>query len=42
MAHIAAHLNVEIILVVNVEVTYKLPLPSYCRYHLCEPDVELV
>ena len=36
MAHIDAHLNAEIILVVtdSVVVRYKLPLPSYCRYHL--------
>ena len=45
MVHIAAHLNAEIILVVtSLAVRYissLSPLPSYCRYHVCEPDVKL-
>ena len=41
MAHIAAHLNAELILMVTVvAVRYKLPLPSYCRCHFCEPDIK--
>ena len=42
MAHIAAHLDARIILVGDsVAVRYKLPFPSYCRYHFCETDVKL-
>ena len=45
MAHIAAHLNEEIILVVTltvyIAVRNMLPLPSYCWYHFCESDVKL-
>ena len=25
----------------SVAVRFKLPLPSYCRYYFCEPDVKL-
>ena len=46
MAHIVAHLNAEIILMVTAGVAVRdisslSPLPSYCRYHFCEPDVKL-
>ena len=44
MARIAAHLNAEIILVVTVQrldIGSLSLLPSYCRYHFCEPDVKL-
>ena len=44
MAHMAAHLSAEIILVVTVQrldISALSSLPSYCRYHFCEPDVKL-
>ena len=39
MAHIAAE-SIFVVTVLRLYI-YQFPLPSYCRYHFCEPGVKL-